>query len=261
MLLPLPVRSSAVQCWQPMEDDRPMSTSLDPHTLVARIIDELNQNPDVKPLLLRAILTDEFLLLPAKVDRLMDLPAKVEQLQQDVGQLRQDVGQLQQDVGQLRQDVGQLQQDMTGVRDDLRPLKGFHARVAAERAIRRIARLVNCRLVRQLNDDDLYDMLVQNDTADLDPNALKSFENADLIIEARHRESGALHYIAVEASFTGHKNDTDRASRNAGYLERFTGQPAHAVVASLRLTDEVRAIIDQGAVTWCELERRHLEAD
>ena len=255
-----------------------MSTSPDPHTLVARIIDELNHNPDVKPLLLRAILTDEFLLLPAKVDRLMDLPAKVDrlmdlpakveqlqqdvgQLQQDVGQLQQDVGQLQQDVGQLQQDMGQLRQDMTGVRDDLRPLKGFHARVAAERAIRRIARLVNCRLVRQLNDDDLYDMLVQNDTSDLDRSALKSFENADLVIEARHRQSGALHYIAVEASFTGHKNDMDRASRNAGYLERFTGRPAHAVVAALRLTDEARAIIAQGAITWHELERRHLEAD
>ena len=157
--------------------------------------------------------------------------------------------------------MGQLRQDMTGVRDDLRPLKGFHARVAAERAIRRIARLVNCRLVRQLNDDDLYDMLVQNDTSDLDRSALKSFENADLVIEARHRQSGALHYIAIEASFTGHKNDMDRASRNAGYLERFTGRPAHAVVAALRLTDEARAIIAQGAITWHELERRHLEAD
>ena len=44
------------------------------------MVAELNENPEARRLLLRALLTDEFLMLPAKVDRLMDLPAKVDGL-------------------------------------------------------------------------------------------------------------------------------------------------------------------------------------
>ena len=50
-----------------------MTTTEDPESLVNRIIAELEARPEVKPALLRALLTDEFLLLPAKVDRLMEL--------------------------------------------------------------------------------------------------------------------------------------------------------------------------------------------
>ena len=44
-----------------------------PDSLVARMIGELNANPEARTLLLRALLTDDFLL-----DRLMELPAKVD---------------------------------------------------------------------------------------------------------------------------------------------------------------------------------------
>ena len=54
--------------------------ALNPESLAERMVAELNENPEARRLLLRALLTDEFLMLPAKVDRLMDLPAKVEGL-------------------------------------------------------------------------------------------------------------------------------------------------------------------------------------
>ena len=201
-----------------------------PDSLVARMIGELNTNPEARTLLLRALLTDDFLLLPAKVDRLMELPAKVDRLQEEVRQIT----------------------------TDLAPIKGAHARDAAQRAVRRIARIVNCRLQEQLNDDDLYEFTANNDTSGITPEDLRSFENADIVLQASHRDSGEIHYIAVEASFTGGEDDTRRALRNARYLTRFTGQPAHAVVAALRLTPEAEATIRQGNVTWYETERRHL---
>ena len=58
-----------------------------PESVVARMIAELEADPRLKPLLLRSLLTDEFLLLPSKVDRLMDLVPVVAQLQQDVAVL------------------------------------------------------------------------------------------------------------------------------------------------------------------------------
>ena len=212
------------------------------------MIGELNANPEARTLLLRALLTDDFLLLPAKVDRLMELPAKVDHLQGDVSKLME-----------LPAKVDRLQEEVRQVTTDLAPIRGSHARDAAQRAVRRIARIVNCRLQEQLNDDDLYDFTANNDTTGITPEDLKSFENADIVLRGSHRDTGEIHYIAVEASFTGGEDDTRRALRNARYLTRFTGQPAHAVVAALRLTPEAEEAIRQGDVTWYETERRHLE--
>ena len=212
-----------------------------PDSLVARMIGELNANPEARTLLLRALLTDDFLLLPAKVDRLMELPAKVDRLME------------------LPAKFDRLQEEVRQITTDLAPIRGAHARDTAQRAVRRIARIVNCRLQEQLNDDDLHDFTANNDTTGITAEDLKSFENADIVLRANHRDTGEIHYIAVEASFTGGEDDTRRALRNARYLTRFTGQPAHAVVAALRLTPEAEEASSQGGVTWYETERRHLE--
>ena len=62
--------------------------ALNPESLAERMVAELNENPEARRLLLRALLTDEFLMLPAKVDRLMDLPGRVERLEADVSDLK-----------------------------------------------------------------------------------------------------------------------------------------------------------------------------
>ena len=58
-------------------------TIVNPESIVALMMAELDDDPSLKPPLLRSLLTDEFLLLPSKVDQLMELmelPPKVEQL-------------------------------------------------------------------------------------------------------------------------------------------------------------------------------------
>ena len=185
----------------------------------------------------------------------MELPPKVDQLQEDVSKLTAKVDWLM----ELPPKVDQLQGDVRQITTDLAPIKGAHARDAAQRAVRRIARIVNCRLLEQLNDDDLYGFTASNDTTGITLEDLKSFENADIVLRASHRDTGEIQYIAIEASFTGGEDDTRRALRNAQYLTRFTGQPAHAVVAALQLTPEAQAAINLGDVIWYETERRHLE--
>ena len=232
-----------------------------PDSLVARMIGELNANPEARTLLLRALLTDDFLLLPAKVDRLMELPAKVDQLMELPAKVDR-LMELPPKVDRLMElpaKFDRLQEEVRQITTDLAPIRGAHARDAAQRAVRRIARIVNCRLQEQLNDDDLHDFTANNDTSGITPEDLKSFENADIVLRASHRDTGEIHYIAVEASFTGGEDDIRRALRNARYLTRFTGQPAHAVVAALRLTQGAEAAISQGGVSWYETERRHLE--
>ena len=55
-------------------------TIVNPESIVALMMAELDDDPSLKPPLLRSLLTDEFLLLPSKVDQLMELPPKVDQL-------------------------------------------------------------------------------------------------------------------------------------------------------------------------------------
>ena len=78
------------------------------------------------------------------------------------------------------------------------------------------------------------------------------------MVEARNAE-GAVCHVAVEASFTADRRDSDRALRNAGYLTRCTGRPAIAVVASRHNDDHVQALVDQGAIHWYALEKRDLK--
>ena len=157
--------------------------------------------------------------------------------------------------------LDRLEAGQNEIRRSIGPLRGFLALNGGLRATRRIARIMNCRQVRLLNDDELHDMLRANDTTDIPLSEQISFENADIVIMAEHRDTGDTHYIAVETSFTAHADDTRRAIRNAGYLSRFTGQPAHAVVVSVFASPEVRQIFASGQAHWYEIERRYLAPD
>lgn len=189
------------------------------------------------------------------------MKSDIVELKSDVKELKADVSQLKTDVKELKADVSQLKTEMVAVRQDLRPLKGSHARSGAERDTRRIARIMNCFQVGLLNSDDLYRLLAVIDSDDISRSDRDSFENADIVIVGEHRETGETHYIAVEASFTAHEDDTRRAVRNADYLARSTGKPAHAVVASLFVDPGVEPIFASGRVIWHAIDRRYLEAD
>ena len=129
------------------------------------------------------------------------------------------------DIAEIKDDVDEIRTDISAIREDLRPIKAAHARNGAERDTRRIARTMNCFQINLLNSDDLYRLLAAIDSDDISRSDRDSFESADIVIVGEHRETGETHYIAVEASFTAHEDDTRRAIRNADYLARSTGQP------------------------------------
>ena len=61
---------------------KPLSEQqLDPESLVARIVDELRANPAAQRLLLRTLLTNEFL----------GMPARLQHIERDIAELKSDV--------------------------------------------------------------------------------------------------------------------------------------------------------------------------
>ncbi len=154
-----------------------------------------------------------------------------------------------------------LEAGQNRIEDRLSPIRAAHARNGALRIVARIARVVGCREYRVLDLSDVLDMIDNADTGGIPPNELTSFENADIIIEATHRDTGESHYIAVEASYTGGWRDVDRATRNAGYLTRFTGQSAHAVVAAQRIRPGIERLVERGQVHWAQILQKELETE
>ena len=177
-------------------------SKLDPTSLVARIIAELQANPDAQRLLLRALLTNEFLGMPARLDR----------IEKDIAELKADVSQLKTDVAQLKTDVAQL--------------KGSDLENRLHRRIRALAsQALGLRRSRVVQSP------VQETTegfADSVEEALESgritavqetrIEATDFIMRAQRRSDKAPVWIAVEASNWVHAGDIERARATADAL-------------------------------------------
>ena len=131
--------------------------------------------------------------------------------------------------------------------------KNRFAQIQATKEAATIAMVMSFTLVRVLGNSDLVQMCRHSDAGLLSQNDLISFTRADLVLEVSDPE-GKHQFIAVEISHTADLRDTNRAQRNADYITRFTGQPAHAAVASARNDNNIQGLIDDGIVWWYSLE-------
>lgn len=146
-------------------------------------------------------------------------------------------------------------QDIT---DDIGVLKGNAVISATRDNAETIPSLLDLEYVNILVRSALIALLRQ--LPGIDKGHWISFYRADLMLQAVDAD-GATHYVAVEASYTADRRDTDRALRNADYLQRCTGCPAHAVIASIKNDREVQLLVEDGTVHWHQLTREDLNPE
>ena len=139
-------------------------------------------------------------------------------------------------------------------------LNGWMTSEVGLKEIPLVARGMGYRYRRLLERVELFDMADDADTAGIARGDLESFIRADAVAAATDGE-GRARYVAVELSFTAQKRDVDRAIRNAEFITRFTGVPASAAVAGLRMADEIRGDVDAGNVFWHELPVKILQPE
>ena len=255
-----------------------MATAMTINTMqdLARVLDE---HPEWVDALRVRLLTRELLDLPQKLadfvtaanKRFEAIETRLDRMEDDLTELKGGQARMEDDLtelkgGQARMQGGQarMQDDLSllkrghaRMQDDLSVLKGGHARNAAERQAGLIAEDLGLEYVRTLTFDDIRNLVRSHDTTDIPVNDLRSFRLADLVVEAA--QEGDACYVAVEISFTANGRDTKRALRNAGFLTRFTGRRAYAVVASVQVDDRIRDILDDGDVSWHRLDRKTLD--
>ena len=99
-------------------------------------------------------------------------------------------------------------------------LRGNTARQVVSTHFIEIAEGMGFRCKGILMRADLVQMLIHSERDDIPHGDRQSFFRADLVVEATDSD-GAMHYIAVEASYTADQRDTSRAQRNR--------RPTHSV--------------------------------
>ena len=228
----------------------------------------LNENDEFRQAVRRHVLSDELIQLP---ERLAKFETHVEsfideqrqfnkeqrqfnqRMESSIGELRDTVAQQGDAIGELRDTVAQHGKVIGRQGDAIGELRGKVARQVVGVHFLEIADGMGFRWKGILTRWDLGQLIFQRETNDIPQNDRRSFFRADLVIETTDSD-GAIHYIAVEASYTADQRDTSRAQRNATLLTQLTGHPAHAAIASVRNVREIQSLIDNGTVYWYALE-------
>ena len=200
----------------------------DPMSLVARIIAELEANPAAQPLLLRALLTNEFRGMPLRLDR----------IEADIREMKVDIRRLKTDVAELKTDVAALKGDCLEFKLPRR-IRAFLSQKLALRGVRIMQSALGLEQVNELSEavDRAADAGAITD--DEETRVLET----DLILRARRKSDRSTVWVAVEASHTIDGYDIDRARTSANILQRmFSADSVAATVGyGVRAGEQRRA--------------------
>ena len=226
-----------------------MTLSADDKT---RFLEALRNDPELLQQVRQRVLTTDLLELPERSAAFTSMVTSFIEAQREIN-ARADAH-----LARVDEHLGRVDTRLQQITDDLGDLKGHVAsRVLRENADD-IAEHLGFEIVETLNGNDLRRMLRQNNPTDIAPGDRASFYLADLVAKVTDQAGDEL-FMATEASYTADRRDTDRVTRNAQFLTRFTGAKAVSVIASRQNDHDVARLVNNGAVLWFQFEQRHLE--
>lgn len=212
----------------------PTSTQIDPESLVARIISELQASPEAQKLLLRTLLTEEFL----------NMPVRLERMETDIETIKADVGTAQADIETIKTDVGTAQNDIATLKRD--SLEGrLHRKIRpllSQRLGLRRARMMQGPFTD--TSRELFGPVGEAlDSGRISDSQETRISDTDIILQAVRKEDRSQIWVAVEASNNIAQNDIERVRQSAEALGVVFGQDTIAVVAGYNIhpLDQERA--------------------
>ena len=236
------------------------SPSLDSESLVARIIAELQADPDAQTLLLRALLTNEFLGMPIRLERIetyvAELNTRLKAVETDVAVLKTDVAVLKTDVAVLKTDVAVLKTDVAVLKTDVAVLRGDMLEVKIHRRIRPLlSQRLGLRRAQVLQSpvQDTHPELFQPveeafDAGSIDDGQETRINATDLIVRAQRKADRTPVWIAIEVSNAISQRDLERARQAADALNAVFLQDALAVVVGYRIQPQDQQRGDEAGV-------------
>ena len=220
----------------------------------------LAENTEFYQAVRRFILTDELIELPERFARFTaevhDFIARQERFNEEQRQINHRVDNFIEEQHQFNAEQRQFNEEQRQfnhrIETSIGELKGNTARYVVGVLFGEIAEQLGFTFKDTLSRQQLRQLIGPQGHTDASSGDRQSFIRADLVVIAEDA-AGNTHYIAVEASYTADARDTARARRNAELLQRFTGCPAHAAIASVHNDQGIRAEIDGGEVHWYTL--------
>ena len=206
---------------------------LNPESLVARIIAELQANPHAQRLLMRAMLTNEFLGMPARLDR----------IEKDVAELKVDVAQLKTDVAALKGSDLEMK-----VHRRIQPLLSQHLQLRRARIIQSA--------VHQAPDDFSEAVATAADQGRITLDQEQRIIATDIIVRAQRQSDRAPVWVAVEVANRLDADDLTRSRASAETLAAVFGEHAVALAAGYRIDAADRERADAAGVRYLEVPER-----
>ena len=238
-----------------------MAGQLKPESLVARIIAELQANPEAQRMLLRAMLTNEFLGMPARLDR---IEKDIAELKKDVTNLQAKVTNLQADVKDLQADVTVLKTDVAGLKTDVGYLKGSDLEMKVHRRIQPLlSQLMELRRVRiiqsgvhQCPEDFADRVATAADEGRISAAQEHRVIATDIILRGRRRRERTPVWVAVEVANRIDATDIVRSRNSADTLAAVFGEEAVPMIAGYRIDAADRERASAAGVRYLEVPER-----
>ncbi len=254
------------------------------------LVRAVRENEEFRAAMRRELLTEELLELPRRfeeyreandrrLDTLIESVNTLTQHSQSTDKRFDTLIQLQTD---MRGDIRALHEMYRRQHEDFGRFRGNYAEAAMLKNGGTIAWMIGRQrglrrtFYRPFGVEELGGLLGDNydavDALHLRDRAWRTFQNPDLVAEVTElrKRDEPLYYIAVEASYTGGIEDTQRATDHARILRSATGLDAYAIVAAVREGPDIEGSVfhsitefvasdDEDAVFLYQLTEEELE--
>ena len=210
------------------------------------LIEVLKGEDKVRFAVWRELLTHELLPLPYRFGTMVEVQTAMLQTQESILENIEETCEEQKAKRETHEtDRLDYMRVINWIRDNdaLDAATKYKARIAKHFARIRNMRQFRCVVLSPEDVDDLVAEASETLTdAGFSDDDIDFTSEADLVAAVkRRRQSEPEFYIVVEASYTGHSNDVDRAIVRAQIIGAATKCDAYAVVASVHLSDGVEA--------------------
>ena len=192
------------------------------------ILDAIERNPALRDALRRHILTDELLQMPVRLERVEEdigvIKGDVATLKEGQARLESDVGTLKEGQARLESDVGTLKEDVSRIGGNVSNLMGsdYESHVAAyiHRSLRRELKINATVLSTQKNRQPLIELLDRAEgQGNITPEDNDKLNDVDIVLTVDDGDE----YILGEISITVQQDDVRRATEWAAILAEATG--------------------------------------
>ena len=231
----------------------------------------------------RELLTEELLDLPARVAVVSKTQGEMLETQKsmlkEIADLRQtqnsmletqdsmlkEIADLRQTQNEMLKTQNEILERLGNVEGDTRQntrhigeMKGLFMERSARYDAPIIASDMGLRWLKTLGRGEVVMMADQAQrsglVAGISRHNMRTFRRADLVFEATNSD-GETQYVAVEISCTADNRDTERATRHAEYITRFTGVPAYAAIASVHIDNRIEDALTEDAPQPLDVDR------